>query len=164
MTVALWVAATIVVQRALGWPGMPPLSTLVILPMVWIVAPALRRHDRNWIYLAAVLGLGWDVMLEDVVGPGGIAWSAAALGLKTLAGFVADRTVRAWIAFGAAGTVLLVVVKSVALAPLATGTSLSWHHLALSALVTGLWCGLAGWIWSLDLATRWRTYRARKLR
>ena len=162
---ALLALLSLVMQRGLGWPGMPLWADLVILPMVWIVAPALLRHDRSWVYLAFVLGLAWDLILNrEVVGPGGISWSAAALGLSILARVVADRSPKAWFAFGTAGAALFIAARSVALLPLGLRVPLTWNHLVLSIVLTGAWCGLLGWLRALDPVMRWRAYRARKLR
>ena len=164
MTNGLLAAATLLLQRALGWPGVPEWLCLVVLPMVWLVGPALFQYDRRWTQLAIVLGLAWDLLLEPVVGPGGVAWSAAALALSGLAGIVADRSTKAWIVFGAAGTTVLILVRAAALVPLGLGEPLNWGELLLSTLATALWCGLVGWVRALDVAARWSTWRARKLR
>lgn len=161
----LMVLVTLVLQRALELPGMPTWADLIILPMVWIVAPALLRHDRSWVYLSLLLGISWDLILNrEVLGPGAIAWSVAALGLSVLAAVVADRSPKAWFAFGVAGTALWIAARGAALLPLGLRAPLSWHQLVVSILVTGVWCGLVGWIRALDPVLRWRSYRARKLR
>ena len=163
--IALLVLLSLVMQRGLGLPGMPLWADLVILPMVWIVAPALLRHDRRWVYLAFVLGFAWDLVLNrEVVGPGSISWSAAALGLSVLAGVVADRSPKAWFAFGAAGAALFIGARSVALLPLGLWVPLTWNHLVLSIVLTGVWCGILGWLRALDPVMRWRAHRARTLR
>jgi hypothetical protein len=162
--VALWAALTLLIQRSLGWPGMPEWSSLAILPMVFVVGASLLQFDWRWTQLAILLGLGWDLILEPVIGPGGIAWSASALALSALAGIVADRSPRAWFAFGAAGTVVVLLVRWIALVPLGLTTPLDWRNLLLATLATAIWCGLAGWIRSVDVVARWRAYRARELR
>ncbi|MCJ7755214.1 MAG: hypothetical protein MUP13_11680, partial [Thermoanaerobaculales bacterium] len=55
------VVLTLLVQRMLGMPGMPPWTTEVLLPVVWIVAAALLQKERGWPYEALLLGLAWDV-------------------------------------------------------------------------------------------------------
>lgn len=163
--ITVLVLLSLIVQRALGWPGMPLWADLVVLPMVWIVAPALLRHDRAWVYLAFALGLAWDLVLNlEVVGPGGVSWSAAALGLNLLGGFVADRSPKAWFAFGAAGTAVLIAAHTVALLPLGLRVPMSWQHVLLSVVLTGTWCGFVGWMLALQPLARWHTYRARRLR
>jgi hypothetical protein len=164
MKAALLAAAALVLQRALGWPGMPSWAGLVVLPMVFVVGPSLLRYDRRWTLLAIVLGLGWDLMLEPVVGPGGIAWSAAALALSALAGIVADRSPKAWFAFGAASTSTVPGVQSLALLPLGLTSPVDWRLLLLTTLATAVWCGVVGWMRALDVPARWRSYRARTLR
>lgn len=164
MKTVLLVSLTLIAQRALGWPGLPPWTGFLLLPMVWIVGPPLERHEHRWIYLAIPLGLAWDLLLEEVVGPGGISWSGAALALSLLAGIIADRTPKAWLALGAAGAAVVLVVRFVAMLPLGVPTDLTLRRLALSVVATGAWCGLVGWLRSLDLRSRWRAFRARKLR
>lgn len=162
-TVAL-VLLTLALQRALGWPGMPAVAHLVTLPVVWIVAGALTHHGRRWTQLAILLGLGWDMILEPVIGPGGIAWSAAAISLSALANVVADRSEKAWFAFGAAGTLLVILIQWVVSLPIGIQQPIVWPTLLLNVLFTSVWCGLVGWLRAQDLAAKWRTYRARKLR
>jgi len=162
--VVVLAVVTLAAQRLLCWPGMPPEAGLVVLPMVWLVVGALLGAGRRFIYLALTLGLGWDLVLEPVIGPGGIAWSATAVLLAALATVVADRSSRAWFLFGAAGTVTLVLVRGAALGLLGVPVAWSWVSLALGSLLTGVWCGLVGWIRALDVPQRWRAYRIRKLR
>jgi hypothetical protein len=164
LTTALLIAATLLLQRALGAPGGPHWSGLLLLPMVWIVGPALIRGGRRWVWIALAIGLGWDLLLEPIVGPGAIAWSAAALAAFWLAGFVADRSPKAWFAFAAVATVVVGQVHRLALLPLGVGRPVGWIDLLISVIATALWCGLVGWLLALDLPTRWRTWRARKLR
>ena len=164
MKVAGLAVLSLVIQRALGSPGMPEWTGLAILPMVFIVGASLLQFDRRWTQLAILLGLGWDLMLEPVIGPGGIAWSASALALSVLAGIIADRSPRAWLVFGAAGTALVIVVRWIALLPLGSSTPFEWRGLLLTTLVTAVWCGLTGWIRAVDLGARWRAHRTRKLR
>jgi hypothetical protein len=165
MRVALLVVLSLIVQRALGWSGMPAWCQLLILPMVWIVAPALHHHDRRWTLLAVLLGLTWDLVLdEQVVGPGGIAWSAAALGLGALASVVADRSAKAWFAFGAVGTLVVEIVQRLVLLPLGHAEPLVWRNLLASSALTACWCAAVGWIRALDLPSRWQSWRSRRLR
>lgn len=156
--------ASLIVQRIFGVPGMPRFLSLILLPMVWIVALSLLRKERHWPWEALILGLAWDLLLGPVVGPGGIAWTASCLGLFALAGVVADRSPKAWAAFGAVGAVIVILVQRLAAAPLGLSTSLTLEDTIWSSLLTGLWCGVAGTILSLDLGKRWRAYRVRKLR
>jgi hypothetical protein len=132
--------------------------------MVLLVAAALLQHGSRWTQLAIPLGLGWDLLLEPVVGPGGIAWSAAALALSGLAGVVADRSPKAWFAFGAAGTVVMVLTRAASLVPLGLWSPIQWSPLLINLLATAALCGLVGWLRMQDLGSRWRGYRARKLR
>jgi hypothetical protein len=164
VTVALLIVITLLLQRAVGAPGGPHWSGLLLLPMVWIVGPVLIQGGRRWVWIALTIGLGWDLLLEPIIGPGAIAWSAAALVVLWLAGFVADRTPKAWVALAAVATVVVVEVHRVTLLPLGVSRPVGWIDLLLSAVVTALWCGLVGWLLALDLPKRWHAWRARKLR
>ena len=157
-------AVTLIVQRALGIPGVPVWFGYFILPMVWIVAPSLLRKERHWPYEALLLGLAWDLLFGPVVGPGGIAWTAACLSLYGLASVVADRSPRAWAAFGAVGTLVVMLVQRLAVLPFGLATSLTVQRLVWSVLLTGLWCGVVGAVLAFDLGKRWRAHRVRKLR
>ena len=161
---ALLIVLTLLIQRALGAPGGPEWSGLVLLPMVWIAGSAVLDAGRRWIWIALVIGISWDLLLEPIIGPGGIAWSASALVVTGLASVVADRSFKAWFAFGAVGTLVVVVVQRLVLLPLGIDAGWRWIDLGLTVLATAAWCGAVGWIGSLDLVTRWRAYRARKLR
>lgn len=162
--IAVLVAVTLVLQRVLGMPGMPAWFGHLILPMIWIVAASLVRKERHWPYEALLLGLAWDLLFGPVVGPGGIAWTAACLSLYGLASVVADRSPRAWAAFGAVGTVVVILVQRLAVMPLGLASFLTFGQLAWSALLTGLWCGFVGTVLALDLGKHWRAYQVRKLR
>jgi hypothetical protein len=143
---------------------MPPWATELFVPVVWVVGPCLQRHDQGWPYMALAIGLAWDVLLEPIIGPGGIAWSAAALVCCRLAGVVADRSPRAWIAFGAVATATILLVRQLTLLPLGMAEPVQWLSLLRSILLTGVWCGLVNWVYLLDLPQRWRQHRARRLR
>jgi len=152
------------VQRLLGMPGLPPWSAEILLPMALIVAMSLKGHERHWPYEALLLGLGWDAVLEPVVGPGGIAWSAAALCLLAVARLVADRSPKSWAGFGAIGGAVFLVVQHLAMLPMGLGNSWNLLSMIRTVLFTALWCGAVGTVSSLDLPNRWRAYRVRKLR
>jgi hypothetical protein len=143
---------------------MPSWAGLVTLPMVLVVAAALLQHGSRWTQLAIPLGLGWDFLVEPIVGPGGIAWSVAALALSGLASVVADRSPKAWFAFGAAGTAAMVSARWVTLLPLGLWNPIQWSPVFVNVLATATLCGLTGWLREQDLPSRWRSYRARKLR
>lgn len=162
--IAIFAAVTLIVQRVLGMPGIPAWFGHFILPMVWIVAASLLRKERHWPYEALLLGLAWDLLFGPVVGPGGIAWTAACLSLYGLASVVADRSGRAWAAFGAVGTLVVILVQRLAVMPFGLATSLTVQHLMWSVLLTGLWCGFVGTVLAFDLGKHWRAYRVRKLR
>jgi hypothetical protein len=158
------IAATLLAQCVLGLPGIPYWAAELIVPVVWVVAPCLLHHDQGWPYQALGIGLAWDILLEPIIGPGGIAWSAAALVCSGLAIVVADRSPRAWIAFGAIAAAAILVVRQLALLPLGQAEPLQWLSLLRSMLLTGAWCGLVNWVILLDLPRRWRQHRARRLR
>lgn len=161
----LAMAATVAVQRWLGLPGGPPGAALVLLPMPWIVGPALRTADRRWFAASFGLGVVWDlVVLEPVVGPGGIAWSAASAVAWWLAGAIADRGPRLWFASGALAAATFWVVRFAAHWPLGVARPLTLFNLGVSALLTGSLCGAVGLALDMDLAARWRRHRARRLR
>ena len=162
--IAALAVVTLVVQRVLGLPGMPAWFGHLILPMIWIVAAALGRKERHWPYGALLLGLAWDLLFGPVIGPGGIAWTAACLSLYGLASVVADRSPLAWAAFGAVGAVVVIFVQRLALAPLGLANYFSISQLMWSAIFTGLWCGFVGMVLALDLGKHWRAYQVRKLR
>lgn len=164
MTQSLLIAVSLLLQRALGAPGGPQWAGLVLIPVVWIAGPALLTSGRRWVWIAMVIGLGWDLLMEPVIGPGGIAWSAAALACLRLAGIVADRSAKAWFAFGGFAAAVVLTVHRVSLVPLRMAPGWRWIDVAASILATAAWCGLVGWVLSLDLPSRWRSWRARKLR
>jgi cell shape-determining protein MreD len=162
--IAILAVVTLVFQRVLGMPGMPAWCGHLILPTIWIVAASLVRKERHWPYEALLLGLAWDLLFGPVVGPGGIAWTAACLSLYGLASVVADRSPRAWAAFGAVGAVVVILVQRLAVMPLGLESFLTFGQLVWSAVLTGLWCGFVGMVLALDLGERWRAYQVRKLR
>jgi len=164
MIVVLLAVATLAIQLALGLPAAPTLLAAVLLPMVFIIGPPLLVAERRWPHFAVVLGLAWDLMFEPVIGPGAIAWSAAAVVIGAVVPLVADRSPRAWLAFGALGAVIVIMVRALALWPLGLATGLTSRSVMISVILTAVWCGLVGWIIALDLPSRWLSYRARKLR
>jgi len=164
MKTTLLVVLSLIAQVALGWPEAPVWLAAVLLPMVFVVGPPLLAEERRWPHFALALGLAWDLVLEPVVGPGAIAWSAAAVTVSLVVPLVADRSPRAWLAFGALGTAMMIVVRHLALWPLGLSTAWTWRYLLTSVVATSLWCGLVGSVIALDLPTRWRSHRLRKLR
>ncbi len=161
---ALLIALTLILQRVMGAPGGPEWAGFVLLPMAWLAGSAVLETGRRWVWTALVIGLGWDLLLEPIIGPGGIAWSAAAVVIHWLASIIADRSSKAWFAFGAVGALVVVMVHRLALLPLGISESWRWIDLGACVLATAIWCGLVGWILSLGLAARLRAHRARKLR
>ncbi len=164
MTFVALAVVTLVLQRLLGIPGVPPWCGEAVVPMVLLVGSTLSHSEQRTVWGALLLGLAWDVTLEPVVGPGGISWTASALALQGLAAVLADRSPRAWVAGGVVGVVVLVVARELALLPLGLGSWSGWLAVARGALLTGLWCGAVGCVLALDLPARWKRHRARRLR
>jgi hypothetical protein len=164
VTTVVLVALALAAQVMLGWPTWPDWMPLILLPMVFVVGPPLLVEERRWPHSALAIGLAWDLILEPVVGPGAIAWSAAAVLVSTVVPLVADRSAKAWFAFGALGTVVMLAVWQLALLPLGVASPLSWRYVVLTVCSSAAWCALVGWLLALDLPARWRTLRARKLR
>ncbi len=162
--IILLAALTLAAQRLLGVPPVPAFLSLVILPMVWVVANVLLQSERHWPYEVLLLGLAWDLLFGPVVGPGGIAWTAASFALFWMASVVADRSPKAWAAFGSVGTLVMHLVHRLALIPLGLASFPTLPDVLWSAVLTGIWSGLAGTILALDVGKRWRAYRVRKLR
>lgn len=160
----LLAVATLVAQRLLAVPGMPPWLTACMLPMVLLVAPRLERPAEGLPWAAIALGVAWDLSLEPVVGPGAIAWSAAAIVIARLASLIADRSPATWFAAGAVGAAVVVLVRAVAVLPLGIGPFPSAVRVAVAALLTGGWCGAVGLVMAMGLPARWRAWRARRLR
>ena len=155
---------SLLAQRALGAPGLPARLDEVLLPMAGIVGALLLKPGPRWPYVGIAVGIGWDLLMEPVIGPGGIAWSAAALTLGGVTGIIADRTAKAWFGLGALGALVVIFVRHVALLPLGVASEPTWSVLLGSTLLTGLWCGLVGWVHALDLPARWQRHRVRRLR
>lgn len=164
MKITLAVALSLVVQRALGWPGLPAWAGDALLPMAFIVANAMLHRSSRWPYAGLAVGLGWDLLMEGLIGPGAIAWSAAALAVNAIAGVVADRSSRAWAAAGALGALVMVLAHSLSLLPLGLPSPLSLEMVLRTMVLSAAWCGLVGWLVRLDLPNRWQLYRSRKLR
>ena len=164
MKLGLLVTLSLVIQYSLGWPGVPGWAGDVTIPMVFLVAACMLFHGQKWPYLPLVIGLGWDLLMEGIIGPGGIAWGATALILERLATVVADRKPRAWVVFGAFGGILVVFIRFLALIPLGLSLPLTLAGLFRVGILTGLWCGLIGSIIELNPAQRWLHFRARRLR
>lgn len=164
MKEAVAVVAMLVAQRILGTPGLPGWLADLWLPVVWLVGPVMVR-DRAWPWPAVLgLGLAWDMALEPVVGPGAIAWSAAAWAVSALARVIAHRGPATWFGFGAAGAVVVVWARQLSWWPLGLAEPLSWVFQVRVALLSGVWCGVVGLMLSLDIPGWWVRRRRRALR
>jgi hypothetical protein len=162
--VVLAVLATLALQRALGASGSPLLGAVVLLPMPWIVGPALRTRDRRWFVASFVLGILWDAVVEEpVIGPGGIAWSAAAVVAWWLSGTIADRGPRMWFVTGVVATSTTLLARAASLAPLGLASMPALGPTGVTAITTGALCAVVGWLFDADLPQRWRRYRSRRL-
>lgn len=164
MKMAILITLSFIAQVMLGWPVSAGWLSTILLPMAFVVGPPLLAEERRWPHFALLLGLAWDLVFEPVVGPGAIGWSAAAVAVSAIVPLVADRSPRAWVAFGALGTTLMIVVRQLALMPLGLSIDLTARYLLTSVLLTSCWCGLVGWAIAFDLPQRWNARRARKLR
>lgn len=158
------IALSLLGQRLLGVPGLPPWAGELLLPMAFLVHPALGDKPWRAVMPGLWIGLAWDVVLEPVVGPGGIAWCAAALATRLAGGVLADRSTRAWAALGGLGALLAVLARAAAELPLGELSSFGVDHVLRSVALTAGWCGLVGWCLGLDLPARWRHHRSRRLR
>ncbi len=158
------ILATFGAQAMLAVPGAPAWAGSILLPLVWLVWLGMQTDERHPFLVAIVLGLGWDVLFEPVIGPGGIAFSASVLVLMWLARHVADRSPLAWGGAGAAAAAVVLVVRHIALAPLGLAGHLVTFAVLRSLMLTAGWCLAVGWVLAADLPGRWRRLRARKLR
>jgi cell shape-determining protein MreD len=157
-------ALTFVAQRCLGWPGVPAPLADVVLPMVWLVAPPMLHREYREMVVGLAIGIGWDIIMGDIIGPGAIAFSGAAVAARAFADLVADRSPRAWFLAGIVGTAVTCALRQLALLPLGLASLPELTRAVTSLVLTGLWCAAVAWIIAMDLPTRWRRWRARTLR
>ena len=164
MILVLLVLATFGAQAVLTVPGAPPWASSTLLPLVWVVWLAMQPEEGHPFIVAVVLGLVWDALFEPVIGPGGVAFSAALLVVMWLAMHVADRSPLAWGGGGAVAAASTLLVRHVALVPLGLAGRIDATPLLRSIGLTAGWCLIVGWILQANLAGHWRRLRARKLR
>ncbi|MCP4899235.1 MAG: hypothetical protein GY906_19905 [bacterium] len=159
------VLAAFFLQWILGSPWLPGWLGEIWVPMVWLVSRPLRQRDRGVFLMGVGIGICWDLFFEQqVIGPGGIAWSAAALAVQGTALVLVDRSPRAWAGLGALAAFVALAVRQLAYLPLGLPLTF-WSPATLRICVlTAIWCGLVGWSLQLDLGARWQDYRARRLR
>ena len=162
--VVLLLAVAFAAQAAFGLPGAWPMAAALLLPMPWVVGPPLLTPNRRWYALSFIVGCVWDALFEPVIGPGVIAWSGASLLAWSYAGVVTDRSPRSWFVLGAVGSLTVVLLRGLSLVPLGIRSFASWPWIGSSIALTALWCGLVGWVISMDFPRRWRVYHARTLR
>ncbi len=164
MTTVLLLLATFAAQRILVLPGLPPWPAAVLLPAVWITGPALRGRKLDPFLAGIGLGLAWDLMFEPVIGPGGIAWSLAAVAVWRLASLVADRSPLTWAGMGGVAAIVVILGRSAALVPLGMSSPPAPRFVLAGVLLTALWCGAVGLVLAADLEGLRRRIRTRKLR
>ncbi|RLE23566.1 MAG: hypothetical protein DRJ65_11570 [Acidobacteria bacterium] len=158
------VAVTLAAQRLLGHPQTMPYAAALLLPMPWVIGPPLLALERRWYWLAFGIGLSWDLLFEPVIGTGAIAWSAPALCTWIGASIMAEQRTRAWFVFGAGGTLVFWLVRSICYFPLGLPGTPTWSWIGASALLTGLWCASVHAVLAFDLPARWRQRRTHRLR
>lgn len=163
-TALMLIVATLAAQRVLSLPQAPLWATALLLPMPWVVGPALLTDNRRWYSMSFAVGLLWDALFEPVIGPGAISWSCAAAVAWGLAGVIVNRGPRSWFAFGSLGAAVFWSVRllSQAIVGLHLTPGLTWVF--GSILLSGLLCGFIGWLLWIDLPRQWRMFRARRLR
>lgn len=161
---AALVLLCLTLQRALSVPGVPSWAGGIMVPALLVVGRPLVGLAGREFWFGLLLGLGWDVVMEPVVGPGGIVWSASALAVGWTIRFIADRSPAAWCGLGILVATLVTVLRHLVYLTLGISEGLWWIGAARGALLTGVLCGVVGWIRELDLPSRWRQYRRRRLR
>jgi len=156
-------AATFVAQRLLGAPGLPWWTAAPLLPAVWLIVPTVRTERASPLAIGLAVGLTWDLVMEPVIGPGGIAWSAAALVVAWIAARFGDRSPKMWGLFGLIAAAVIVVVRHFALALVGGAPAVAEEAIAARIVLTAAWCWLVAAVAAADLPTRWRKFRRRRL-
>lgn len=164
MKLAVAAVLSFVVQWILGMPVFPAWAQGVLLPMVWVVGPPMRHRTQHVFLTGLGLGLTWDLLFEPIVGPGAIAWSAAALIVAWTVRRVGKHSVLSWGLLGAGGTVLVAGFRFLALIPLGRAVPPPLVQIAAGTAGTGLLCAVAVLILGMDLSGRVRRYRRGRLR
>ncbi len=164
MTTGSLVLVSFVLQRLLMHPALPAVAGELWLPLVWLVWAPLRE-DRAWpLWALVALGLGWDLLAEPVIGPGGIAWSAAGLAVGWAARRIAHRSPAAWAGAGALAAAVVLLVRWCCLLPLGLHIQAGWAASGRVVLLAALWCAAVGTVAGIDVAGTWRRFRRRRLR
>lgn len=164
MTTGVLVVLSFVVQRLLAQPGLPELAAGLWVPVVWLVWPPLRE-DRIWpLWALVALGLCWDVLMEPVVGPGGVSWSAAGLAVGWAARRIAARSPVAWAGAGALAAAVILSVRWLCLLPLGLHLPPTWPAAGRVVLLAALLCAAVGAVAGVDVPEAWRRFRRRRLR
>ncbi len=164
MSTGVLVLLTLVVQRLMAHPALPEIAGELWLPVVWLVWPPLRQ-DRNWpLWALVVLGLCWDVLMEPVIGPGGISWSAAGLAVGWAARRIAGRSPAAWAGAGALAAAMVLSTRWLSLLPLGLHLPIAWPAAGRVVLMAALLCAAVGTVARVDVAEARRRFRRRRLR
>ncbi len=164
MKTLLLVILTFLGQRLLGHPGAPAGATDLWLPLIWVVWPPLKT-DRSWPFWGLVaLGLAWDLAMEPIIGPGGIAWSAAGFAVVAMARRVADRSPIAWGAAGALAAAVVLLIRHLALMPLGLARPWLWLPAIRTIAMAAIYCALVVALTSLDVKGFWHRVQRRRLR
>lgn len=164
MTTVILAAATLVLQRVLTHPGLPSLAGAIWVPLVWLVWAPLKEERRWPLWALVTLGLAWDVVMEPVIGPGGISWSAAGLTVAWIAARIADRSPAAWAGAGALAGGLVLLIRQLCFLPLGLKLAPAWPGAVKVVLLAALWCGAVGTVAGIDAPGAWRRFRRRRLR
>jgi len=157
-------ALTFVLQTLLGIVsrGSGFLDPLVLLP--WVLVPPLKKMDPRFFYLSFLIGLGWDLCFEPIIGPGIIAWSMTAGIIWWLLSKLSGRDLWIWAVLASASTILVWLVRALSLRILGLPSGTSSMEILSSALATGIFCWFVGILFKMDIPSRYHRIRKRKLR
>lgn len=158
----LLLIVSFVVQALVEIWYLPGIHLLVLLP--WILAPAILNWDHRWFLLSFLIGLGWDLSFEAIIGPGMISWSMAAAFLWWLLSKVSGRAWWTWGAWSIPVTMLFWIFRSLSLRLLGVSSGLGVNEFMISVLSTSIYCLFLGIILKADLPSRWRRKQLRKLK
>jgi len=161
---AVALGLTFVLQNLLGMVsrGSGFLDPLLLLP--WVLVPPLRKMDQRFFYLSFLIGLGWDLCFEPIIGPGIIAWSMTTGIIWWLLSKLSGRSLGIWAGLGCAATILMWLVRALSLRILGVPSGTNGMEILSSALATGILCWCVGILFKMDIPARYHRMRKRKLR
>jgi len=162
LAVLLFLSFVFQVLVGLLGSGSGLLPPLLLLP--WILAPPLAKANRRYFYLSFVIGLGWDLCFETVIGPGLIAWSLSAAAIWWLLSKLGSRALWVWAGLGTVASILFWLSRAFSLRLLGLPSGMTLPGMLFSALSTGVVAFLVGFVFKMDVPDRWRRRRMRKLR